>query len=830
MPDVKIDKSAYGKLNKIALKDGFVLGRGADGVLTLGGKDVQPQCVVPSNLHLEGNIQYSLSDLADLAVLQGTVVSASEGQANEAPSVKAGVQLVFVANLDTELAEFLRAQRAASTVVWQRFISQYPNSSHAADAKNSLAGLFEESAEDFLAQYQKAAGADRWTDLKQAWQFAEQATLAVPGYAPAVKSSAQVNAELDDYNKSDTSEFEAYRKALSEQTAGYAHLTAAKRLNDQILDVNATYAPGLALQSQIAKEQVAFDAALQKCQSLLAANRQDEAFAELGGYRFFATEAPAVDSIISAVYTFHFNRGKEAASKQEWDKAIAEFRKAVETRSDSDAARDALKDAEVQLANSRDRDAAQNASDESKTFAAQKQYIDAYEVLANLPDAQRLLVTDQMEALKGTFVPAAVQRAQSLQEVHVPIRGRADEDAVRQAYHLLARASALTDDQSIKLKRDLLSDKISSYYVEQAKRYLEKPMASGVALGWCYLGEAQRFKQNLETVKDAMERYGPSYQLRSNISVEVVIRDQTSRRENAGFADQLTDAISGDLENSGLPVKVFRRAQATAATVEPLFRVVGEIDEYRKVKNRTLETLQSKYRAGIIQVQNPDWLQAKREYESAQDDVANAQHAVERLSNDKKKEIAAAKETLSDAQKKAGDLRVKLDAIEQTRPQDVVETYNYTKTTIDLTGIISVAFRIVDLGDNLIEPTTPVKQQNHKVAYVLDGVQPTDTEGVKALDSPPDEADFMTDLENQTRDALSKAIHDKILRVPAKILERARTLAQQNDLDGAGEWYVIYLNATSESTPERDEAMAFLREHFNVVPPARQSPTTTASR
>jgi hypothetical protein len=824
-PD-KLDKSGYGKLGKVQLKGAASLERGADGTLTLA-KEQQSICVVPSNLRFEGGNEFTPAELADQALLQGTVVSASDGQPSKIPDMNRGVRIVFVANADTELAEFLRAQRANAVPVWQNFLGAYPSSSHAAEARTSLAGLFEDSADKFFTQYQKGTGSDRWANLKQAQQFAEQANRVVENFAPARKSLGQIVTELDNYSASVRADLAAYRKAMQEQTAGHAYLAAGKRLCEQILDVDANYKPGIELQGDLVKEQSALDSALGKAEGLLANNRPDEALLELRAYRYAAADLPRVEAIVTAVYVFHFNRGKEAGAQAGWDKAVVEFRKALETRADSDEARAALKDAEIQLTNASNRAAANRAAEESKTYAEQKHYIEAYEVLATLPDPQRALVSDEIEALKANYVPAAVQRAQSLQEVHVPIRGRADEDYARQAYHLLARASLIVEEPSIRLKRDLLGDKISTYYAAQAKRYLEKPMASGVALGWSYLSEAQLYEPTLETVKDAMTRYEPAYKVRANLSIEVVIRDQTSRRENAGFAEQLTDAIDTDLENSGLPVRVVRPVAGAGPMVEPLFRLEGEINEYRKVRNPSLETVQSKYRAAVLPVKNEAWLKAQREYENAQQDVETAQHALnDALGRKKKKEITAAQAALADAQKKLGDLRTKLDATDQTRAQEVLEPYNYTKTTIDLSGVINVAFRVLDLNGTLIENTTPVKQESHKVYVVLDNVKPEDTEGVKGQSAPPDEGAFMTDLEIQARDALSKSIHERVQRLPGKILEKARKFAQQNDGDAAGEWYVIYLNATPETpSPERGEAIKFLRDRFNVSEPARQLPS-----
>src|SRR5207302_6188102 len=358
------------------------------------------------------------------------------------------------------------------------------------------------------------------------------------------------------------------------------------------------YPPALNLHSEIAGEERKLVSTLQNSEGFVVSKRYDEALVALGSYRAFAAELPRIDAIVSAAYSFHFARAQELSKNQAWEQATAEFRKATEIRSDRKEAAAALKNAELQLNNTRNRQAAERAIAASNDYAAKNQFIEAYETLANLPDAQQAFASDQLTALQKNYVPAAFRKAQKLQEIHLPIRGRADEDAIRQAYELLDRASGLTGDPAMKLKRDLLSDKISAYYVEQAKRYLQKPMASGVGIGWLYLGEAEHYKPNLGPVREAMAQYGPAYQLRSRLSLGLVLRDQTSRRDSVGFTDQMRDAIASGLESSGVPVKVVRQASEGQTSVQPNFVLISEILEHRVVKNASLETLQSKYRAG----------------------------------------------------------------------------------------------------------------------------------------------------------------------------------------------------------------------------------------
>src|SRR5205814_1059373 len=104
----------------------------------------------------------------------------------------------------------------------------------------------------------------------------------------------------------------------------------------------------------------------------------------------------------------------------------------------------------------------------------------------------------------------------------------------------------------------------------------------------------------------------------------MVLRDQTSRRDSGGFADQLRDAIANGLESSGLPIKALRQVNESDP-IQPNFLVVAEILDHRVVKNTSLETLQSKYRAGTHDVKNEAWVQANQDFEAAQQQLAVAQ-------------------------------------------------------------------------------------------------------------------------------------------------------------------------------------------------------------
>jgi tetratricopeptide (TPR) repeat protein len=819
----KFDKGAYDSLPRVSLAGATSLQRSNDGVLTLtvNGK---PICVVPANLKFDRKPELTPADAAEQSLLQGVPVSSSL-QELAIPTFKAGMQLVFIPAPDAEMAEYLRAQRASTVKDWEDFLVSHPASTHFADAKNAMAGLHQQAAEAAFAQYQKSSAAHKPDIglLRQSCTEAQAANQAVSGYASAVKLIETIGRELDMLLEPDRARLQAFQKAVQEHSPGYSQLAAARAHVHLLVEVQPDYAPVLNLRRDIGVEERKLETTVVNAESLVSSGRYDDAVTSLGPYSAFAAEIPRMDAIIAAAYQYHFDSGQKLATAQEWAQSVAEFRKAAAIRPDNKDAQAALKNASTQLAAKRDQQEANLALLQSKEFANKSQFVEAYNVLAELPDTQRALVSSELSSLGPQYVPAATRRALKLQEVHLPIKSRADEDAVREAYVLLDRASTVSGDPAITLKRDFLSNKISSYYVDQASRYLGKPSGSGAGVGWLYLKEAQRFGiTNANTLKDQMAQYTSLYQRRARLSVGIVLRDQTSRRDNPGFAEQLAAAIANGLDSSGVSIEVVRKPSEAGDALQPNFMIVGEILEHRVVKNTNLETLQSKYRAGTHEVKSPAWLQANDSYQSAQQQLATAQHALsDAQSQHKKKEmVAAASDAVQTAQKQADDLRHKLDTTEQSRVEAIVEPYHYSRKNFDLTASIDLAFRINDrLGNSTGDPVS-VHKDNHKTAVVVQDVKPEDTEGVTNQGVEPDETQFLADLEIEARNTLIKVIQQKASELPARILQEARTRAQRGDLDGAAEQYVMYLNSTPDSSSaEHDEAAKFLHDQFNLAAP-----------
>jgi len=817
----QINKSNYGKLPKIALSPSVTsLERDAKGTMTLT-HGAEAECVVPTNLKFEKDESLTPAQLADRATLSGQVVSSSIQGVTTLPPFKPTVKIVFVQAPDTELAEYLRANRAHSVAQWQDYLARYPKAAHTDAAKQSMATLLLADGNDALAAYRGSvsSASPAYAQLRTAFLRAEQAHELVPTNNDAVKLHDAVHAELVLVADKIRTELQEYKQALGNHTSGYSHLALSQQLTQQALGVDPHFDQGTTLEAAVTTETKRVESAIQSGQSNITAQHYDEAVAAVSDFRSFADEEPRILVIVDKAYQYHFDRGQADTAAQKWSEAVQEYQKAVSIKSTNEAT-SALKQAQTSLHSATDQAAADNALQQSNAFEQDKKFIDAYEVVADLPDSQRALVRDRVATLEPAYVKAASDEAKRLMDAHNPIQGRADEIGVQQAYTYLQRACNLQpDNQNLKLRRDLSSQTLSDYYVARAKIYLDKPLGSGVGIAWLYLQQAQKYQPNRDDIRDERTKYSSVHNIRSTLSIKVVFRDQTSRRESSGFADQLSDAIATGLETTTLPVRIIRAADTTP--IDANFQLIGDVVEHRPVAKPSIESLDSEYLVGTRDIPNEEWNKANREYETAKEILQQAQKNLDTANlHGKKKDISAAQQTVDDAQKKADALGRQLDSVPKTKMFDIVKPYSYTKRTIDLSAIVELGFRITDSSGSVIASNPSIKKQSEKQFTVLENVKPEDTKGVKPSGTLPDENQFLGDVEIEARAELIKDVKEKVQTLPGKILAQARKRLVDGDTDGSAEQYILYLNSTPETqTPERDEAKKFLHDQFNMVWP-----------
>jgi hypothetical protein len=818
-----IDKSTYGKLQKVVLAPGGVLERDVDGALRYRSGEGPSACVLPDNVKFDHNTSYSLSDFAERAMLTGTPVAPASGAAEP---LKAGVKLVFVAEPNVELAEFLLAQRESNIDGWLNYLAKYPATVHTSDAKLALASLYVTAGELSLETYKKslAAGSPSYSDLKDARVQADKAQAISPGLEQTVKLSADIRASMATIAEQARAELDAYQAALKSHSAGYVHLQNARMLSQAIAAIDAAFPAGVALLADVTQAGDAFDNALRSAESSVVARQMEQALATIAPLRPFAGEEPRVQAVIDAAYNYYLQRGKEYAAAADWDNANKQFENAVSAK-DTPEAEAALKDGRAQLTIAENKAAAASALASSKDFEQQHDLISAFEVLYSLPAAQRALVADDITRLKDGYIQSASQAVRILQKTNIPIRGRADEIAIEKAYGYLQLISELNEDSATHDAMGILGHDLSAYFVDQSKVYLDKPVGSGTELGWTYLQEALFYEPSNQAAHDAKVAAAAAHAMHSKISIRVQFRDQTSLRESTGFISQLEDAIITGLESSALQVKAVRFGETTGG-VEPDFQLNGDVLEHQITETPTLEARESKYRAGTHDDPNEAWNKANRAYDAAVRQLQTDQSALEGAeSKGKKKDISDLNKKIAADQKQVTEAQLLADSLPKTVTADVLRTYQYTRRTVDIKDVIQLQFRIGETLTGQMGEAVLVEKQDPRQYVMVEDVKPDDTEGIRQSGTVPNTRELQTALESSARDALVEAVRTKVLELPRKIYDSGKSMEQEENTDGAGEYYLRYLSCTPEDgSAERRHARDYLADKFNMHPAAAVSP------
>lgn len=849
-----IDKSAYNKMPKLTLAAGGTLVRDNSGILRYSAADTPATCVLPDNIKFEHSATFTAAAMADMADLRGRALVEAAGDAAAAQPIKKGVKLVFLLAPDSERADYLLAERIANQAGWQKYLAKYPAAPHTDAAKKSLASLCFDAGEAALKTYQaSASGASpSYSALKDA--AAQQATVHSlrPFSDGDVKLAEDIRLSLQALVDKSHAELVAYRAALTTPAPGYAHLKTASSYAAAVAGINPAFPTLAKQQAEISRETSAFDSALKSAQAAVDKKSWDEALKAIQPYRQFAGEEPGIGGILEAAYNGYFVQAQELDATKDWQNAISAYQNALKAKDTPDA-RTALQTAEKAYSDAQDDTAAKAALEKSKAYESQHDMIPAYEVLTSLPERQQGIVKDDIARLAPDYVMAASDKAKDIAQLYDTIKGIGDEKAVETAYRYLGRAGELSADdaarQAFQIRIQNLSDELSTWFLDRAKHSLSKPLGSGTEIGWAYLKEAESYKgANLESVRDEMKVAGIAHQMHSGLSIRVQFRDQTSQRQSEGFATQMESAIAAGLDTTGLPVKLIRSGDTTPVDVNPDFLIAGDVLEHNISMPPTVESLDSNFLAGTHDVASDDYTRLTRQYDSAMDELHSAQAALTGAeTKGNKKAVTEANNSVSAAQKKVDDLRIKMDSTAKNHTEDVIRPYTYKKTTYNVVNRIVLQFRIDDnFGNQKGEPIQVTKEERKQFVVISD-VKPEDTNKIKNDGTVPDREELQNQLENTAREELIQKIRDKILELPHKIYEDGQRREHDGYNDDAGEAYMRYLNvAPADQLEERQHSEDFLRDQFNfqsfpneihktpkLAPPLEQGmtrPATTASK
>jgi hypothetical protein len=824
-----ISKSNYSKLPKIDLAAGMSLERKKDGVLLLSHEG-KLDCIVPGNLKLEKAEGETPAELAERADLSGQIASKSVSTTESIPRLTPGVKIVLVPTLNTELAEFLMADRAGTIASWRAYLGKYPAGQRSGEAKTSLSVLYVQDGQVALAAYQASLKAPQPDyDKLQKAKFSLDSAMASAPSNPAMDALAQgIKQEARALNSKGQSEIVLYEKALASQTSGYSHLLNAEDFYHIMLNLDQKAPETLSLGDACKKQTDFRDERFVNFQENLTANRPDQAYEAIKPFVPFAQEYPRVQKALDALYSYHVDQGKKDAEKNDPQGEVSEFKKAEAVESTPEI-KPMIEAAEEQAKISADSAAVTMALNKSRGAEDDKDYFKAYEVLYALTPSQRKMapVAERLEALQERYVSEALKRAAELQRTYTSIKNVSDERGVQTAYNLYSNCYAITENPNLKEHIRSLGDDLSDYYLTQAKHFVGLSSGTGVNVGWYYMLKAlQLTPSNVSDIHAEMNAAKAAHDVRSRLSISASFSDQTLTTEGANFAERLTNFLATGLENhSSDTVKVVRPNESPGAP--PNFALIGEVVQNTvSITVGDKNTKSSMYRTQHELI-NPEWSAADRVYQNASISLTTEQQGlVGAQASHKKKEIAEARRRVDDAEKKVEAARDKRDLLQKSSPEETGLPYNYTEQVNRFTATVEVRFVIKNTTGTAVGPPIQVLVKPEKIYTKLEGVKESDTMGVHDVEVPTNAA-FLAEVDTDVSGQVLKQATEAIAGLPAAVLKAADSNAAEGDDQGAAEQYMLYLNSTENTeTPERKRAQKFLLDNYNFQSYGESAPQT----
>ena len=207
-----------------------------------------------------------------------------------------------------------------------------------------------------------------------------------------------------------------------------------------------------------------------------------------------------------------------------------------------------------------------------------------------------------------------------------------------------------------------------------------------------------------------------------------------------------------------------------------------------------LETVESRYLTGTREVTSEDWNKANRAYEKAEMDLATAQASLQGAqAKSNKRQV----QDLSASRCGGGEERGSRPCGAGCNAEDGNGKHHQALHLHQEDGHVDGFHCDAVQGFRFLwQPAHGSDQHGGtEEVQVLENVKPEDTTGTKEIGAEVDQAEFLTAVENDASASLVAAVRQSVEQLPHKIYENARDPEAEQDLDGAGEAYLRFLEA-----------------------------------
>ncbi|MFQ5817020.1 MAG: hypothetical protein ACE5H2_03560 [Terriglobia bacterium] len=616
-----------------------------------------------------------------------------------------------------------------------------------------------------------------------------------------------------------------FQAALQEKQSGYSYLREARQWLERVRALQVE-TPDV-VEARAALTRIETDIAERLRQARLLAEKAEFTAAQqtLQPLRHFRDEFPELAAELQAIRQLaaqhHVDQARQRLARHQFDAAVLELETAASYQplDAIPALREEIERARVAY---RRQQEIRAATDRAQQAVARNDYAAAFDLLTPLvlryPDEQKL--QEYFASLQRVYRTALLAEVVEREKLHTPIRGPADEDVILRLQDRFTRLSEFDSSTELAVWRDRLSGHLAEAYHQRATQMAEQGQSELSPLAFAYLQQAYHFALNKSEFSEFADwRKRLEDQLR--IRVALNFRDLTPAAGGQYLLVELSAQISSAIQRSGLPhVRILEASRGREAP-RPVLELIVELTR-ATVQNRAEdEAVASEYSAGLRQVPNPQWHQAKAAYDRAVESYEQVRARIAQNRRKKKypkKEQQADNAALARAEASLTQARTALDAVPTLIEQEDVRPYEFTHRKLVRTATIRLVYRWVNVLTGVRELQQILETQEPAEDVEVTGVHAGDKHGHRNQPHKlPDAADLRGRALRKIQEQLAEQTITYLKSFIGRDFERAQQKASREEHQGAAEDYLRFLFNSPPDDPRRQQALQYLQRQFRLL-------------
>jgi thioredoxin-like negative regulator of GroEL len=674
---------------------------------------------------------------------------------------------VFSARPSKDDIAFVLAEQENTEEAWGRFLAQFPDSVHTAEVAQLLADVY----------------------LARVWKAVED-----------------------------------YQEALQIRKPGYDHLQTARSWLDKTIRFGVR-STGLAeAQRTVTGLEADINERLQRSSQLGDAGDFEKARKVLEPILHFRDEIPALrqqlDALTQQQAGQHLRRSRQELSRSQYDGAEAALEEAARYGETDEVLRLREKIKSQRAAQSR-REEVRQALAGAQQAKAKGDYAAAFETLWPALDRypQDESLRREFSLLRRNYTQALLDDAAHVEELHTPIRGPADEDAIINLQRQLDRVAEFETTPAVAVWRDRLRMTLADYYHSRSIEIADRNGSSPGPLAFAYLQQARHYVMDKSDLTE-FDTWRDKVEGDLRIGLVVRVQDLTPGANAEYLVAELSTQVGASIQRAGFPhVDILDSARPSSS--RPGLELVAEVLHAGIEDSGETESVVSEYSAGVRQAPNPKWREAKLNYDEA---VSRYERVRARVENNSRKSGYSASQrrqdnaALREAQSSLERARKKLDGVSAYTEETDTRPYDFTRRHAKRTAVVRVAYRWVNRSTGVREEQQLFEGIESAEGMETTGVHPADTQGYRNQSAGLPEPSV---LRGRALRKIEKKLSDRAVAYLKSYIgrdyERGQEEAARGHQEAAAEYYIRFLYNSLPEDERRQHAFNYLEEEFRFV-------------